>query len=463
MSRGLLPGLLLAALMWPSPVAAQGNTDDSKRIEALEYRLKAVEDQNRQLSDELRAVKEKSAAAAAPGPVTAAKKDLGLSAVWKDGFRLRSDDGNFDGHFGGRFVFHNRTFTSETRDSDTFYVKEIGLQANGTIYKDFDYDILGLFVGNSAKLQDAVMTWKRYPYLTVRAGLFKEAFSEETLRSVLNADFAENSPMSLLAPGRDYGLQLGGSTWEKRLEYQVAFFNGNGQANTADSNDDKDVAARLVLSPFAPSDDKWLKGIRIGGAMTYGSEKHTFGSLSDPASGTQFLTMNANVLNREDRRRWNVEGAWLAGPFKLQGEATWMDATLSRGGVAGTREPVEDIIGFNSWYVEGLWVATGEDATLGRRKPAKNFLDEGAIGELELAFRFSQFSVDDDVFSRGFANSSVSTSGYDQYIIGANWYLNPNVRFTLDVFHNDFDEDVKIDSHTESDENGILTRFQIDF
>lgn len=468
MLRWNLPGLLLAFLVWPTTASAQGNTEDARRIDALEYRLKALEDQNRMLMEELRAIRAAQPAAPAPGPgagpVTAAKKDLGLSAMWKDGFRLRSDDGNFDGHFGGRFIFHNRTFTSETRDSDTFYVKEIGLQANGTIYKDYDYDVLALFTGAGGKLQDGIFQWKRYPCLTLSTGLFKEPFSEETLRSALNGDFAENSPMSLLAPGRDLGIQLGGTAWEKRIEYQLAVFNGVGQATITDANDDKDIAARLIISPFAPSENEWLKGIRFGGAMTYGEEKQAFGSLSDPVSGTTFLTMNANVRAREERSRWNVEGAWLAGPFKLQGEASWMDVNLARGlAVGSTGSFVEDRIGFDAWYVEGLWVATGENATLGRRKPAKNLFDDGGCGLIELAFRFSQFDVDDDIFAEEFANDTRSTDGYDQYIIGANWYLNPNVRFTLDFFHNDFNDDVLIDNWKESDEDGFLTRFQIDF
>ncbi len=454
-----MPGLIrvmFLILVLPA-LLARAQDDTEKRLKALEDRLRAVEQENWVLKGEL----EKMKAPAAP-----AKKDLGVTAYWKDALKFKTDDGTLDAHLGGRMLFHNRMFTSENRNSDTFYRKEIALHAQATLYKDYEFELLGNFAPSSATLLDGWFTWKRIPELNLRVGQFKQPFSEETLRSAISGDFVENSPMSRLAPGRDLGLQLGGETWEKRLEYQIGVFNGNGTSG-ADSNDDKDLAARLILKPFAPSDDKWIKGIRIGGAMTYGEQKQAFGSFSDPSSGTTFLTIpsSPNVRNRQERTRWNVEGAWLAGPFKLEGEATWLDANLARpvsGSSAGTA--FEEQIDFTSWYVSGVWVATGEDATLGRRKPAKNFLsDDGGLGCIELAFRFSQFWVDDDIFAQGFATDSVSTDGYDQYTFGVNWWFNPNVRMYVNLFHNDFWEDISINNHLESDENGFLTRFAIDF
>lgn len=462
MFRWTLPALLLALFVWPTTASAQGNTDDAKRIEALEYRLKALEDQNRQLMEELRSMR---AAAPAAAPVTAAKKDKGVSAYWKDALKFKTEDDTLDAHLGGRVIMHNRTFTSENRNVDSFYAKEIALHAQATLYKDYEFELLGGFVPGGANLIDGWFRWKRLSELNLRVGQFKMPFSEETLRSALYGDFVENSPMSRLVHGRDLGLELGGETWEKRLEYQVAVCNGRGTTQP-DTNDAKDVFVRLVLKPFAPSDDKWLKGIRLGGAFNYGEEKQAFGSISDPSSGTSFLNVaGAGVRNRQERIRWNVEGAWLAGPFKLQGEATWMDLNLARGATAGTTGTAfEDQIDFTSWYITGLWTATGEDATLGRRKPAKNFLsDDGGIGLIELAIRFSQFSVDDDIFEQGYFNDATSTDGYDQYTFGVNWWFNPNVRMYLNYFHNDYWEDISINSHLESDENGFLTRFAIDF
>ncbi len=447
----LVAGVLVLSASW---ARAQGG-DMEARLKALEERQRALEQENWVLKGEIEKLK---------APAAAAKKDPGMTGYWKDALRLKSDDGAHDVALRARAMFHNRTFTTENRNNDTFYWKEIGLQASGTIYKDYEYDVFGIFDAESARLNDGYLGWKKYPWLTLRVGQFKPSISEETLRSAPNADFAENSPMSRLVPSRDLGIQLGGEYWDKRIEYQVGVFNGTGLANR-DDNDSKDVVWRLVLKPFATSDDKWTKGIRLGGAMTYGEQKRTFGNLSDPASGTTFLTMQSNVRNRQERLRWNVEGAWLAGPFKLAGEATWMDLVLARGAALGTTgTAVEEDIAFGSYYVEGLWVATGEDATLGRRKPAKNLLsDDGGIGLVEVAFRFSQFWVDDEIFASGFARGDRSTDGYDQYMIGGNWWFNPNTRFTVDFFYNDWWNPISINSQFEKDEAGFLTRFQIDF
>ncbi len=440
--------------------------------EALEQRLKAMEARMEQLASENAALRAevnalKGGAPAAPAPAAKPeekKKDGEFSVGWKDGFQLKSGDGNFTSHVGGRILVQSRHFIGETRGNDTFFTREARIGADGTFYKDYEYKVEGDFGKGSVQLQDGYLGWKRHPEYSLRIGQFKEPFSLETLaNSSRFMSFVERSPMSLLAPGRDIGLMLHGKAWEDRLEYAVGVFNGNGRNTASDTNDDKDVAARLVLKPFAPSADTWTKGIRVGGAMTYGSEKQAFGSLATVDSGTTFLAMATGVRSREDRRRLNVEGAWLVGPVKLQGEATWMDLELARFAAGVPNSKVEGDAEFGAYYAEALYVLTGEDATMDRRRPKKNFLDDGGCGQIEVAVRFSQFWTDGDLFEEGFATEARSTNGYDNWTAGVNWFLNPYTRVSLNYFHNEFWDDIPINGRSESDEDGLLTRFQIDF
>lgn len=463
MSRLNLLGPLLALLVWPTTVTAQGNTNDAKRIEALENRLKALEEQNRQLMDDLRAIRAAQTTPPAPG-ATPAKKDVGISATFKDGLKVTSEDGVFNMHIGGRLITSSRTFFGETRNNDTFVVDAARLEASGTYYKDYEFKVQGDFGKGTVVLKDGYVGWKRWPELSLRIGQFKEPFSVEELTSARFIDFIQRSPMNRLVPGRDIGFMFHGKTWEERLEYQLGVFNGNGSHRSDDSNDDKDIAARLALKPFAPSEDKMLKGISVGGAITYGSEDQTFGNLSMLDSGTTFLTMSSSSIRaRQDRRRLNTEAVWLWGPFKLQGEVTWMDVDLHRFAAGVPNNKVETTAAFTSWYTEALWVVTGEDAVMERRKPAKNFLADGGCGQIELAVRFSQFWVDEDLFDEGFVNAARSTDGFDNWTGGVNWWLNPYVRVSLNYFYNNFWDDFQVGGKMESDEHGVLTRFQIDF
>ncbi len=461
-----MTGIRITVAVLVVATAAFADEALEQRLKAMEARMEQLATENAALRAEVDALKGKGPAAPAEAPTARPeekKKDAEFSVGWKDGFQLKSGDGNFSAHLGGRILLQSRHFIGETRASDTFLVREARIQADGTFYKDYEYKVEGDFGRGTVQLQDGYVGWKRHPEYSLRIGQMKEPFSLETLNSSRFMSFVERSPMSLLAPGRDIGLLLHGKAWEERLEYGLGVFNGNGRNVASDANDDKDVVARLVVKPFAPSEDPWTKGIRVGGAITYGSEKQAFGSLAAPDSGTTFLTMTSGVRSRQDRRRLNVEGAWLVGPVKLQGEATWMDLELHRFASGLPDNKVEGDAEFGSYYVEGLCVLTGEDAVLDRRKPKRNLLSDGGIGQVEVALRFSQFWTDEDLFDEGFATESRSTDGYDNWTAGVNWWLNPYTRVSLNYFHNEFWDDVLINGKSEGDEDGLVTRFQIDF
>lgn len=470
MKRWWLAGAL-ATVVLAGTAFAQGG-DVEARLKALEDEMKGVKQENRELKAEVDRLRPSGGGASSKDQeirlqameegIAAAR---GVQPMWKDGFRLRSEDGKYDIHFGGRLLVQSRTFIGETRRTDSFFVREARLQADGTLFNDYEFTVQGDFGRGSAQLQDGFLGWKRHKAFPLRLGQFKEPFGLEELTSGRFIDFIERSPGAVLYPGRDLGFMFHGKLWEDRIEYQLGAFNGNGRNNALDANDDKDIAARLVLTPFKPLDDPWLKGIRVGGAITYGSEKQAFGSLSDPNSAGTYITMTSGVRSRGDRKRLNVEGAWTKGPFKIQGEATWMDVQLARFVSGLPNGTIDDEGDFTSYYLEGLWVATGEDAsdTFGRRKVAKNFLDGDGCGRIELGLRFSQFWTDDSLFDNGFASRSRSTPGYDSWTVGGNWWLNPYVRVSLNYFYNEFWQPFDVSGRIEDHESGILTRFQVDF
>ncbi|MBI3269818.1 MAG: hypothetical protein HYZ53_12405 [Planctomycetes bacterium] len=430
------------------PEATPAAGDAEQRLLTLEAQMRGLLLENQALRAEVNELKKAPVAGAATGagkigtPPAEAKKDgVAIHASFKEGLKVKAEDGNFEAHIGGRLLTQSRFFIDHTRDNDSFFVREARLEMEGTVYKDYEFKVQADFGKGAAQLQDGFVGWKKLPWLGLRVGQLKEPFSLQQLTSARFIDFVERSPMDLLTPGRDLGVQLAGKCWDGRIEYALGFFNGNGKNNAADANDDKDLAARIVLRPFLPDDNALLKGLRIGAAVTDGNQKQNQGNFTTLDSATTFLAMNAGVRARGDRTRWNVEGAWTYGPFKLQGEATWQDLELNRA-VNGVVS--DEGIDFTSYYVEGLWVVTGESPAYDRRKPAKNFGSDGGPGQIELALRYSQFWVDDDIFARGFANTGNSTEGLDNWTAGVNWWLNPNTRVSVNYFHNDFWDDIPV-------------------
>ena len=81
-----------------------------------------------------------------------------------------------------------------------------------------------------------------------------------------------------------------------------------------------------------------------------------------------------------------------------------------------------------------------------RVSPKKNFREEGGLGAVELAARYSNTNLDD---------GAVDGGEVDTIALGANWHLNPNTRVMLDY--------VMPDEDTIGDAQLLLMRLQVDF
>ena len=96
-------------------------------------------------------------------------------------------------------------------------------------------------------------------------------------------------------------------------------------------------------------------------------------------------------------------------------------------------------------------------------KPHKNFRENGGIGALELALRFSGINLNDGeetVTEGSYSGSSLIEGGQlNNVTLGLNWYINPNSRIMFNYVYSDLTNRDGL-----SGKAGFLrTRFQIDF
>ena len=177
MQRWWLGGVA-ASVVLAGTAFAQGG-DVEARLKALEDEMRGVKQENRELKAEVDRLRSTG------GGATSKDQEIRLQAMeegiaasravqpmWKDGFRLRSEDGKYDIHFGGRLLVQSRTFIGETRRNDTFRVREARLQADGTLFNDYEFTVQGDFGGGSAQLQDGFLGWKRHKTFSLRLGQF---------------------------------------------------------------------------------------------------------------------------------------------------------------------------------------------------------------------------------------------------------------------------------------------------
>jgi len=304
----------------------------------------------------------------------------------------------------------------------------------------------------------------------LRTGKFKTPYGIERLQSATNLLFIERSLVDNLVPNRDLGVQLYGDVQQGLFGYQVAVLNGvvDGGSTDADVNDAVDVAARLFAQPFINTTIVPLRGLGVGVAGTYGEEQGTASSAQLP----QFRTSSRNTYFRysaddpstaagttiADGPHWRVspQAYYYFGPFGSMFEYGYSAQDVKKDTVSGTTDN-------SAWQVRASYLVTGEAANYKQIVPNNNFgFGTGGWGAWELALRYASLDVDNDAFSKGFADPTKSVTEMDSLTAAVNWYLNKNVMWALNFEHSTFQGGVK-GGGDRDDENVFLTRVQFVF
>ncbi len=387
---------------------------------------------------------------------------------------FRSADADVRVELGGRFQLDydgaedkGRTLTGTTLN-DEFLVRRARIELKGSFFKWIDLLVECEFTRADQKagfcLNDAYMDLKFMPELTVRVGQFKVPFSFEELSSDNTIDFVERSIINELAPSRDAGAALRGSLLQGIVGYDFGVFNGaasNGSAtNNFDTNSGKDIAGRLALAPFKPTDNYWLKGLQVAGSFTWGDGGGGSTTNLSPQGRTGARTANRFVYFaqqpvRGDRTRVGTDMAWAIGPASLKFE--WAEQDNERKRCGGSKTSCTGTVNLadiraTGWYMSGSWVLTGEDKPLFGPVIPKRSFNPGAgqfgLGAWELAIRYAElgFSSHDpvDFFDGNIGNGitgggTTAENGVEALTAGLNWYWNSRVRYMINWTNNWYD------------------------
>ncbi len=189
-------------------------------------------------------------------------------------------------------------YLNQAQGIDEFKIRRARLSLGGEILEKINYKIQVETIQNPSLLdvEVSVMFLKE---VILRFGQFKVPFSRESLTSGSDLETINRSQVvENLCPGRDsrnkgrdIGMALTGHF--SRLEYSLGIFNGNG-INKADDNSSKDIAGRVVFSPF----ESFSLGIA-----------HYQGKYGPSSRGNQF-----------DKKRTGMELFFSRDKFSLKGE-----------------------------------------------------------------------------------------------------------------------------------------------
>lgn len=360
------------------------------------------------------------ASTAHAGNVITDGADIKLST--KGGLKAATVDDKASIQLGGRIQWDYDATEAEDydKDSDDFDVRRARLYVKGH-YGDWAYKAQfniaesdGADGGNAEDLYIRYTGFGKAANITV--GKQKEPFGLEEQTSSKDISMLERSAMTeAYAPGRSGGIQLHGkgSMWTYGLGWFEALGDGSDDfGSTA-------LTGRVTVAPIM-SDDMVL---HLGAGFS--TREATEDELDPDYVG--------------DIDIYNVELAFAAGPFHVQGE--YFDFEEDGNDV------IDDQDG-DGYYVQAGWIITGEsrpykDGKFKRVKPSTS------AGAWEVVVRY------EDGFGK-YSDVGLKTTEGEQTSFGINYYANENVRLGLSYMDAEEDE-----TGYEGDE--LRVRFQFAF
>lgn len=385
---------------------------------------------------------------------------------WKDGLNLETAGKNFKMKMGGRLENDWIWATEEhdLKDFDDIGDLEDGTEfrrarffTSGTIYENVEFKLEFDFAEGEADLKDAYIALKDLPFGSIKGGHFKEPFSLEELTSANTIVFMEKGLPNLFAPSRNAGFALYNNHLEENLTWAAGIFRTTdvggsdvkeGKYAVKDQSEGGyAVTARLTGLPWY--EDKGNKLVHLGASTTWRSLEAQ-GHEEDKVRYNQRpgIHLSPRFVDTGDIPADNIwhscgEFALVLDSFHLQGEyfvARVKDAEFGE-------PPEEDDLSFQGYCVEAGYFLTGDrrnykkaDGCFSQPKINHNFMQNGSIGAVQLAARYSFLDLND---------SNIEGGELSNITLGLNWYLNPNVRIMLNWVHAMLDERGSVDGDAD--------------
>jgi phosphate-selective porin OprO and OprP len=378
----------------------------------------------------------------------------------QDGIAIESGNGEYRLQIGwllqadGRFAAQD----DATQFVDTFAIRRLRPYLRGRILRRFEFYLTPDFAGGTLVVQDAYFDTIFSPAFRIRAGKGKHPFGMERLHSASNLLFMDRALPTALAPNRDLGIQVLGDVKGGLFSYLAGVMNGvaDGGSTDLDTNDGKDVSARLIFRPFTRNVASPLRGL---GVAISGNTGNQAGPSALPSFRTQtlqqpYFSYAAGAVSNGRRVRYSPQLFFFRGPFGGWGEYVHTKVPVTRNGVS-------DDIAATAWQVAASWVLTGEPATdagAGVRPRAIFDPPTGHWGAFQVAARLHELEVDRAVIDLGFAATGSSRKA-QSWTVGLNWILTGNVKYVLNFERTVFDDNEGV----RRPENGIAFRAQLNF
>lgn len=379
-------------------------------------------------------------------------------------FVIQSDNGDNRIQIGALLQVDGRFTVDDPNVNvvDTFLARRIRVPLQGRVARIFEFYFNPDFANSAVNVRDAYFETRLAAAVRVRAGKGKAPFGLERLQGAAGLLFVERALPTTVAPDRDMGIQVLGDLFGNVVSYAGAIGNGvaDGSAGDLDTNEGKDLSGRVVVRPFGVRPTARLSGLNLAFAASVGEQPLALPGFRSAAQQTFFTYVTgANPAQGVgDRVRYSPQFFLYAGPLGTFGEYVRSTGDIQR---TVTGVTVREEVTHTAWQVAFSWVVTGEAATERGVRPKANFDPggSGGWGALQLAVRYNELRVGENAVSLGFAAPGASRVA-QAWGAGANWYLNPFVKWVFNVERTVFDEHA---DGPRTPENALVFRAQLAF
>jgi phosphate-selective porin OprO/OprP len=347
----------------------------------------------------------------------AATAVLATPAIAKDGVSIGSDgvtfeaaDGNVELTLGGRLHLDAASFGDNGDKVSDAELRRARIELSGRIGKVVKFRVDREFAhgGGWRNLWVGIEPVRNFE---VRGGNVVVPFSMEELQSSNRSALMERSHVTALAPG----FSLGGMA-----SYSGKFFTASAGyfGNAIDSEDErgsergKGFAGRVTAAPLVSKQGF----VHFAGAIEQRDLDSGDELRLSTKPGSQLapsLLSTGLIAGPSKLKSFGAEAAFSRGPFLIQGQ--YLRSRIDRNRLGN--------LAFGAWYAQASFVVTGENYDYSRSTGTVAGVDVRKKGNaVELAARISGIDLQDDNLRAGRGRT---------YTVGANYYLNRNVRFMV--------------------------------
>jgi phosphate-selective porin OprO/OprP len=375
-----------------------------------------------------------------------------------DGFVIESANGDFRlqigllVHVDARFALDD----SAHQVTDGFSLRRVRPSLRGRLARRFEFYLNPDFAGGTLVVQDAYIDTVFSPAFRVRAGKAKTPFGFERAHAASNLLFLERGLPTSLVPNRDVGIQVLGDLSGGIISYLAGVMNGvpDGGSVDADTNDGKDVSARVVVRPLKSSANHPFRGLGFGlsGSTGHQSGAGTLPTLRTPTLQQAYFSYATAVADGR-RTRYSPHVFYFHKAFGGWGEYVHTRTPITGGAATGEE------IGHDAWQIAVSYVLTGETATDAGAgvRPRADF-GNGSWGAWQVAARYHALVVDEDAITRQLATPGSSRTA-EGWTVGLRWYLTRNMWNTVNFERTVFGDP----DGPRPAENALAFRTQFDF